>query len=63
MDNRIFVSRYLTLIPSAEQLQRFVETDRAQVDAMMERRARSGMKSAAAKSKRRKAKPPTRARQ
>lgn len=63
MDNRIFVSRYLTRIPSAEQLQRFVETDRAQVEAVMEQRARAGMKPAAAKSKQGKAKPPTRARQ
>ena len=57
MNNRLFVSRYLTLLPSAEQLQRFVETDRARVEAAMEQRARSGAKPAAMKSKRKKAKP------
>jgi predicted nuclease of restriction endonuclease-like (RecB) superfamily len=57
MDNRLFVSRYLTALPSAKQLQRFVETDRARVEAAMEQPARAGAKPAAAKSKRRKAKP------
>ncbi len=56
MNNRLFVSRYLTLLPSAEQLQRFVETDRARVEAAMGQLARSGAKPAA-KSKRKKAKP------
>lgn len=57
MANKLFVSRYLTALPSAEQLQRFVETDRARVEATMEQPARAGAKPAAAKSKRKKAKP------
>lgn len=32
MDNRLFVSRYLTALPSAEQLKALVETDRAQLE-------------------------------
>jgi predicted nuclease of restriction endonuclease-like (RecB) superfamily len=55
MANKLFVSRYLTALPSAEQLQRFVETDRARVEAAMEQHARAGAKPAAAKSKRKKA--------
>jgi len=35
MDNRLFVSRYLVALPSAEQLQRFVETDRDQIEMAM----------------------------
>jgi predicted nuclease of restriction endonuclease-like (RecB) superfamily len=37
MDNRLFVSRYLVSLPSAEQLQRFLETDRARIEAGMHR--------------------------
>ena len=33
MDNRLFVSRYLTALPSAEQLKAFLERDRAQLEA------------------------------
>jgi predicted nuclease of restriction endonuclease-like (RecB) superfamily len=36
MDNQLFVSRYLVNLPSAEQLSRFVETDRARIEAAME---------------------------
>jgi predicted nuclease of restriction endonuclease-like (RecB) superfamily len=32
MDNRLFVSRYLTALPSAEQLKAFVERDRARLE-------------------------------
>jgi len=35
MDNQLFVSRYLVALPSAEQLQRFVEHDRARTEALM----------------------------
>jgi len=55
MANKLFVSRYLTALPSAEQLQRFVETDRARVEATMEQHARAGAKPAAVKKKRKKA--------
>ena len=34
MANKLFVSRYLTILPSAEQLQRFVEADRARIEAL-----------------------------
>lgn len=34
MANKLFVSRYLTALPSAEQLQRFVEADRARIEAL-----------------------------
>ena len=40
MDNRLFVSRYLVALPSAEQLRRFLEADRARVDAAMEQGGR-----------------------
>jgi predicted nuclease of restriction endonuclease-like (RecB) superfamily len=40
MDNKLFVSRYLTALPSAEQLQRFVETDRARTEALLEQSQR-----------------------
>jgi predicted nuclease of restriction endonuclease-like (RecB) superfamily len=36
MDNKLFVSRYLVALPSAEQLSRFVEHDRARFDALVE---------------------------
>jgi len=39
MDNRLFVSRYLTALPSADQLRTLVERDRAQLEA---RRPRAG---------------------
>jgi predicted nuclease of restriction endonuclease-like (RecB) superfamily len=51
MDNKLFVSRYLTVLPSAEKLQRFVETDRAQLEAAMGPRARSTVKPRPTKSK------------
>jgi predicted nuclease of restriction endonuclease-like (RecB) superfamily len=53
MDNRLFVSRYLVSLPSAEQLQRFVETDRARVEAAMEQHARAGVRRKRAKPARR----------
>ncbi len=34
MANKLFVSRYLTVLPSAEQLQRFIESDRARIEAL-----------------------------
>jgi YhcG PDDEXK nuclease domain len=33
MDNRLFVSRYLVALPSAEQLREFVERDRERIEA------------------------------
>jgi hypothetical protein len=33
MDNQLFVSRYLTALPPAEQLKRLVEGDRARLEA------------------------------
>jgi hypothetical protein len=47
MDNRLFVSRYLVALPSAEQLRHFLETDRTRVEAAMEQSARAGAKPAA----------------
>ncbi len=41
MDNKLFVSRYLTALPSAEQLQRFVEADRDRVEAAMQQDGRA----------------------
>jgi hypothetical protein len=41
MDNQLFVSRYLVALPSAEQLRRFIEKDRARTEAFMEQQARS----------------------
>jgi hypothetical protein len=35
LDNKLFVSRYLVALPSAEQLQRFIESDRDQVEREM----------------------------
>jgi len=35
MDNTLFVSRYLTALPSAEQLQRFLERDRNEIESLM----------------------------
>lgn len=34
MDNKLFVSRYLTALPTAERLQRFLEADRARIEAL-----------------------------
>ncbi len=35
MDNALFVSRYLTALPSAAQLQRFLEHDRSRIESLM----------------------------
>ena len=35
MDNRLFVSRYLNVLPSEDQLRRFVDADRARLEATM----------------------------
>ncbi len=32
MDNKLFVSRYLVALPSAEQLRKFIERDRSQIE-------------------------------
>ncbi len=37
MDNKLFVSRYLVNLPTAQQLSRFVETDRARIEAGLPR--------------------------
>jgi hypothetical protein len=34
MTNKLFVARYLTVLPSAEQLQRFIESDRARIESL-----------------------------
>jgi len=39
MDNKLFVSRYLVTLPSAEQLREFVERDRERIE-MQTRRGR-----------------------
>jgi hypothetical protein len=39
MDNHLFVSRYLTALPSVEQLRRFLERDRARCEALAEQQA------------------------
>jgi predicted nuclease of restriction endonuclease-like (RecB) superfamily len=36
MDQKLFVTRYLTTLPSAEQLKVFLERDRAEIKALME---------------------------
>jgi len=56
MSNKLFVSRYLTLLPSAEQLQHFVQADRAKVETAMEQHARSSAKPTAAIGRPKKAK-------
>jgi hypothetical protein len=38
--NRLFVSRYLTGLPSAEQLRKFLEQDRDRVEALMPQTAK-----------------------
>jgi predicted nuclease of restriction endonuclease-like (RecB) superfamily len=35
MENKLFVSRYLVALPSPEELQHFIEQDRAQIEAFM----------------------------
>ena len=35
MDNKLFVSRYLIALPSSDELQNFLEQDRAQIEAFM----------------------------
>jgi predicted nuclease of restriction endonuclease-like (RecB) superfamily len=40
MDNHLFVSRYLTALPSVEQLERFIEADRARIEALTMHRRR-----------------------
>lgn len=62
MDNKLFVSRYLTALPSVEQLQRFVETDRDRLEAAMKqhtpaRRRRSSAAGQQRRSKTRKLRP------
>ena len=52
MDNRLFVSRYLTALPSAGQLQRFVEADRARIETTIEQQARIEGTPVSAKGKR-----------
>lgn len=41
MDNRLFVSRYLTALPSADALKRLVEQDRARLEAPRRRKEKS----------------------
>jgi predicted nuclease of restriction endonuclease-like (RecB) superfamily len=42
MDNKLFVSRYLTALPAVEQLQHFVETARARTETIMEQQRAAG---------------------
>ena len=44
MNNKLFVSRYLTALPSAGQLQRFVEADRDRIEAATGRRRKPARK-------------------
>ncbi len=37
MDNRLFVSRYLVALPSARQLEEFVERDRERIEMQIRR--------------------------
>jgi hypothetical protein len=37
MDNKLFVSRYLVALPSAEQPREFIERDRARLEAQTRR--------------------------
>ena len=53
MDNTLFVSRYLTALPSAEQLQRFLERDRNEIESLM---PSASLKKPAAKASRKPAK-------
>jgi len=55
MDNKLFVTRYLTALPSAEQLEKFMESDRARTEALMEQQKRLRQsKTPARKTRRRK---------
>ena len=38
MDQKLFVSRYLTALPSAEQLKALLEQDRAEIHALTQRK-------------------------
>lgn len=49
MDNKLFVTRYLTALPSAEQLQRFVERDRARTEVLIEQQKRLRARKAASR--------------
>jgi len=51
ISNKLFVSRYLTALPSVEQLQRFLLTDRARTEAAMQQKHRARAKPASAKRK------------
>ena len=45
LDNRLFVSRYLVALPSADRLRAFLEADRERIESLMERpRASKGAK-------------------
>ena len=37
MDNRLFVSRYLVALPSAERLRAFLQADRERIESLMAR--------------------------
>ena len=41
IDNQLFVSRYLTTLPSAEKLRAFLEADRESIEGLMRRPARA----------------------
>jgi hypothetical protein len=41
MDQKLFVSRYLTQLPSAAQLKAFLERDRDEIQALAEQRHHS----------------------
>lgn len=49
ISNRLFVSRYLTALPSVEQLQQFLVTDRARTEAAMAQQTRAGRRHPARK--------------
>ncbi len=38
MDNKLFVSRYLVALPSAKQLEKFIERDRERIEPLLEQR-------------------------
>jgi hypothetical protein len=38
MDEKLFVSRYLTVLPSAKKLRAFVEADRERIESLVTRR-------------------------
>jgi hypothetical protein len=39
MDNQLFVSKYLTALPSEEQIQKFLETDRGRTENVLREKA------------------------